>query len=315
MIEETWNYQYSDMVVDSTLHFPELTKVISSTPAHVQIRSGPGLRPDLLDAPIDRTWTMPDGSPWTTFRQLESDWFVDFPDFCGFLLAADGTRVTCYPQPGTGIDTVRHLILNQILPLVLSARGCHTFHASAVEVEGRAAVFSGQSGAGKSTLALDFARNGERFLSDDLVVFEKTQNGMEVVPSYPSLRVCSDTLDQAGAGLRVAPSAEYNTKSRLLAGESLSFQNARVPLGAIYLIGAAAPAVEIEEVKGAEAIVELVRASFVLDASRRDYLKSHFDRVADLSSMARLFRLRYPRDFERLPEVRGKIADHIRSLG
>lgn len=315
MIEETWNYRYSDMVVSSTFQFPELTKVSENQQPQVAISQTPFPRPDLRHSPVDRTWTMPDGSPWTTFQRLNSDWFIDFPRFSGFLLAADGSRVTCYPQPDTGLDTVRHLILNQILPLVLSARGRHTFHASAVEVESRAAVFSGHSGAGKSTLALDFARHGQRFLSDDLVVFDKTPAGMQVIPSYPSLRVCSDTLHQAGPGLHVAPSAEYNTKSRLLAGDALAFQNAPVPLGAIYLIGAESPEIEIHEVSGAEAIVELVRASFVLDATRRDYLESHFDRVADLSTIARLFRLRYPRDFHRLPEVRARIAEHIRSLG
>ena len=309
-----WRYLYSDVVIASSFPFPELEATASGLEDAVELVLGDGVFA-APNAAVDREWRMPDGSLWTTFQRVGEDWFVDFPEYAGFLVAGTGGGVSCFPAVGAAMSTVRHLLLNQILPLVMSARGRHTFHASAVEVNELAAVFSGESGKGKSTLALHFARSGDRFLSDDLVVFEKAAEGWQVLPSYPSLRVCKDSLEQAGAeNLVVTPSAEYSEKARVPAGEGVGFQNRRVRLGAMYFLGEDTTAVKIRPVAGAESIVELVRSSFMLDTTRRSYLKSHLDWAAELAETGRLFRLDYPRDFGRLDETRAVIDAHIRSL-
>jgi hypothetical protein len=70
-------------------------------------------------------------------------------------------------------------------------------HASAVEVEGRAIMFTGVSGAGKSTLANAFLRRGYRFLSDDIVPIEVVDGRARVLPSLARIRLWPDSAKQA----------------------------------------------------------------------------------------------------------------------
>ena len=51
--------------------------------------------------------------------------------------------VTIHPFPDSPPETIRHLLLNQVLPLVLSRRGRTVLHASAVSYAGRVAAFIG----------------------------------------------------------------------------------------------------------------------------------------------------------------------------
>lgn len=308
-----YHYRCGELAIRAAVPFPELGAETSPEPGALRITMG-GEEPAWPE-PVEREWRMPDGSLWTTFQRAGADWVVRFPDYAAFRMAGDGSAVEVFARPGVSAGTLRHLLLNQIFPLALCARGRHTFHASAVAAEGRAAVFSGVSGAGKSTLALHFARNGNPFLSDDLVVFTPSPEGVRVHPSYPSLRVFSDSLVGAGgAGVTTIESAEYSEKSRVLGGADVAYQSEPAPLGAVYLIGAESERVEIAAVAGVDAVMELVRASFVLDAKRRDYLRSHLDWAGELAATGRLFRLAYPRDFARLEETRAAILAHLRSL-
>jgi hypothetical protein len=308
-----YHYRCGELRIASAIPFPELGAETAPEDGALRVSLSAGGVPEA--GPVEREWRMPDGSLWTTFQRDGADWLVTFPDYAAFRLAAAGGAVEAFPRPAVGLHTLRHLLLNQIFPLALCARGRHTFHASAVAVDGRAAVFSGVSGAGKSTLALHFARHGSPFLSDDLVIFTPSATGVRVHPSYPSLRVFPDSLRGAGgADVETIASAEYSDKARVLAGGEVAFQSDPAPLGALYLIGAESDRVTIEAVAGVDAVLELVRASFLLDPSRRDYLRSHLDWAGELASTGRLFRLAYPRDFARLEETRAAIAAHLRSL-
>jgi hypothetical protein len=311
-----WRYRYSNLVIDADLPFPELAPDDGAGGDLIRLRAGdPANNPASNSSTPQRKWTLPDGTIWTTFTRGDGYWEIDFPSYCTYRLHDGGMAITYAAKAETAMETIRHLILNQVLPLAMSALGRHSFHASAVKIGTRAAVFAGASGSGKSTLALSFAAAGMEFLSDDLVAVERTGDRMEVIPSYPALRVCQDTLQQAGiGGMRIAPSAEYGTKSRILAGEGIGYSDRHVELGAIYLLEPGPADIRIEAVKGAASILELVRTSFILDASCTGTRQSHFAWVAEISSMTPLFRLRYPRDFGQLEPVRRAVIKHLGSL-
>ncbi len=60
----------------------------------------------------------------------------------------------------------------------------------------------------------------------------------------------------------------------------------------------------------AEALVEWVKHSFLLDVEEKPLLASHFDEVAKLANHPIHYRLDYPRRFEDLVRVRQAIAEH-----
>jgi len=274
--------------------------------------------PARQQSPVGRqpfhTWTFADGTLWTAFFRSESGYLLRFPDLADFDVSADGSKVTCFPAPEVPEATSQHLYLNQVLPLVLSKRGKLVFHASAVEVAGGAVVFAAESGRGKSTLAASFAVSGYRFLTDDGLVVEPTAGGHEVLPSHPSIRLWADS-EEALIAPRVdrAAALSYTSKSRFLAGEDVRFCDQPRPLRRVYFLGdGSAEVIQFQPLRAADALVEWVKHSFLLDVEERPRLASHFDQVARLASQPIHYRLDYPRRFEDLASVRQAIVDHAR---
>jgi hypothetical protein len=271
----------------------------------------PGAEETLAAEPF-REWSLPDGSPWTRFYRLSSGYLLRFPGLADFRVASDGSRVTCVPTLDAPGATIQHLYLNQVLPLVLGMQGKLVCHASAVEVGGGAVAFVAESGRGKSTLAAAFATRGDGFLTDEGLVLEATAGGYQVMPSHPSLRLWEDS--QAAlvpSGTPTAPPVSFTSKARFLAGDQLPFCAEPRLLRRVYFLGdGSAPAITFERLTAAEALVELVKASFLLDIEEKPRLASHFDQVATLAREPIHFRLDYPRRYEDLPAVRQAIIDH-----
>lgn len=236
-----------------------------------------------------------------------------FPDLADFEVSSDANTVFCWPAHDVTEETARHLYLNQVLPLALSKLGKLVFHGSAVEVGGTGVAFVAESGRGKSTLAAGFARSGYRFLTDDGLVVEARDDGYVALPSHPSIRLWADSeAALMAAGARTAPALSYTSKSRFLAGHDICFCNAPRPLRRVYFLGdGSAGTVTIQPMREAEALVEWVKHSFLLDIEERALLGSHFDRVAKLANQPIHFRLDYPRRYENLPGVRQAILDHM----
>jgi hypothetical protein len=194
---------------------------------------------------------------------------------------------------------------------VLSQQGQRVFQASAVEIGNGAVVFAAESGRGKSTLAASFAVNGFRFLTDDGLVLEPAGDGYAVLPSHPSIRLWADSeaaLIQPGT--ETAPAVSYTSKARFLAGEQVRFRDQPRPLRRAYFLGdGRAETVTFERLRPAEALVEWVKHSFLLDIEERPRLASHFDQVASLADLPIHYCLDYPRRYEALAHVRARSSN------
>ena len=257
-------------------------------------------------------WVFPTGVLWTEFHRTEHGYLLRFPDLADYQVSEDGRDVACHPVPGVSDETTRHLYLNQVLPLALSRREKLVFHASAVEVGGEGVAFVGESGRGKSTLAASFATNGSPFLTDDGLVIEEREADYWVAPSHPSIRLWDDSQD---ALVRPeTPTAEpvpFTSKTRFLAGEDIPHCGEPCPLRHVYFLGdGVSPQVAIEPMSASEALIDLVKHSFLLDIQAPKFIAAHFDRLSRLVERRICFRLDYPRRFETLGNVRKAILSH-----
>lgn len=268
-------------------------------------------------APVDSApfhqWVLPDGGVWTEFHRTFTGYLLRFPDLADFEVTTDGLSALCHPSPDVPEETSRHLYLNLVLPLALSKLGKLVFHAGAVEVAGVAVAFVAESGRGKSTLTASFARSGFRFLTDDGLVVEAGDNGYQVLPSHPSIRLWADSEEALiTPGARTAPALPYTSKSRFLAGPDIAFCDQPRPLRRVYFLGdGSAATLVIQPMSAAEAMMEWVKHSFLLDIEERSLLGSHFDRVAKLANQPIHYRLDYPRRFTELPGVRQAIFENM----
>lgn len=170
----------------------------------------------------------------------------------------------------------------------------------------------GASGKGKSTLTTSFATRGFRFLTDDGLMVESCDSGYQVMPSHPSIRLWQDSETALiTPDTPTAPALEFTSKSRFLAGEAIPFCDSPKPLRRIYFLGdGSASGVTFQRLKPAEALIELVKHSFLLDIEEREMLAAHFDELSDLVSLPVYFRLDYPRRYEDLPTVRQAIIEN-----
>ena len=266
----------------------------------------------LSEAPFHQ-WAFPDGTLWTQFFRQGGGYLLRFPDLADFEVSADGARVQGYPAPGVTTPTVEHLYLNQVLPLALSRQGKLVLHGSAVDIGGQGVAFLGESGRGKSTMAASFAAEGTRFLTDDGLLLEWVDGCCMIIPSQPSIRLWADSRAALVSALAsVAPAVSFTSKSRIFAGPDVAFCTEDRPLGRVYFLGEGdAQVPTIKPLRPAEALIELVKHSFLLDIEARDMLMYQFDALTRLAELAIYYWLDYPRRYESLPVVREAIIRHV----
>ena len=266
-----------------------------------------------MERPPFHKWSFPDGSIWAHFYSADDYYLIRFPGLADFEISRGTLAVACFAVPGVSDGTVEHLFLNQVLPLVLSKQGKLVFHASAIETPAGVIAFMGASGRGKSTLAASFAGTGLRFLTDDALLIEEMSDGRYLVhPSHASIRLWDDSQRAlVGDGVCLAPPVQYTSKARLLSGDALRHCAEARPLSRVYFLGdGAAVDVTFKEMKPSEAMIALVKNTFLLDIDAQQTLAAHFEQLSKMVALPIYYQLDYPRRFDDLPSLRTAIVEH-----
>lgn len=268
-----------------------------------------------IGAPAFHHWLLADGSVWSSFFRVNGGYLVRFPGLADFQVSADCSRVIGAPVPGTDMTTMQHLFLNQVTPLVLSHQGVPVFHASAVALGNGAVAFLGETGRGKSTLAASFATHDQGLLTDDALILEIGPASAQIVPSHPSVRLWDDSQDALFNGSRAAaPATQFTSKSRFLTDKDLLYCEMPTQLSRAYFLGdGSSNELVIRPLSAAEAMIEWIKHSFLLDVENKVRLALQFGHVAKLADWPIHYRLDFPRRYEDLPAVRDAIQRHLLS--
>jgi hypothetical protein len=252
------------------------------------------------------------GDLWLAFGRMDGRYLLRFPRIADFVVSDDGQHVAAYHRRATDRATVRHVFLDQVLPLILSARGALALHASAVLAPGGAIAFTGKSGSGKSTLAASFGAAGFPFVADDYVGLTEEDGTIMAVPSYPGLRLWPDMLP-AVPRLR-APSSKRFRKLRTAAATA-GFRYRRTPaaLRRIYVLSGerreSGVAVSIPSVR--DSVMDLLRHAYRLDRTDRSALTRELDLAAHVAQQWIVRRLAFARTISGLDDVRAAILDDL----
>lgn len=263
-------------------------------------------------------WYSLDGSTWLSIARLEDGYLLRFPAYADFIVSTDARSVSGYPRVGCPLETLRHLLLNQVIPVVLSHLGKLVLHASACALPHGVAAFVGMTGMGKSTLAASFGRQGYPVLTDDCLLVEGQGEEMMAVPSYPGLRLWPETVTALFDREPVLqPLANYTDKKRLLFDQADS--DAPRSLRAIYVLAPPddlqdSENITITSLSASEALLETVKHSFQLDITDRKKLGQAFMQRERLARSVPFFRLSFPREHVILPAVNASILSHIDSF-
>jgi hypothetical protein len=308
-------YRFADLVVQSEVPLTSLPPV-SSGSATCVILVEPSERAGLAPERWDHHWRSPDGGVLLSCARDGDAYRLGMPGLATFRIDGGGATVTCSPHESLPPGTLEHLLIDQVLPRVLTHRGRLVIHAGCVATPQGAIGFLGDSGAGKSTLCAQFARAGHPLLGDDGILVRGTAiSGYEALATYPGLRLLPEPLahlfDDSAGGAQVA---HYTEKRRLdRASGGFTLVPGAEPLRALYLL-AAGPTVEIAPLPEREAFMSLVRASFQLHLDDPERARGLFERLGALLDAIPVRRLSYPRDLDRLGAVREAVLADIEAL-
>jgi hypothetical protein len=258
-------------------------------------------------------WIGADGEDWLRIGRDEHAYRLQFPGLADFALAADGVRAC---RRHASPDTFRHLLLDQVLPLVLAHQGWCVLHAAAVVTSAGGAAFLGNAGYGKSTLTASLAATGQAALTDDTLILT-VQPGRPVMGhlAYPSIRMWPESAHAiGGAGYRHdGRVSELNDKVRVGPAGGFEFAASDAALRVLYVLTPDPTAGHpyVEEIPPRERVMDVVRHTFVLDWQDTDRLRSGFDAVTRIVDRVAVRRLRFRHDYADLPAVRRAVLDDL----
>lgn len=268
---------------------------------------------DLLDTPPRE----PDAGEWrhhwpahagglalALYRERAA-YLLRFPELADVVISNDGDQVAVWPVSGTGLATLTHLVLDQVLPRCLAHRGRLVLHAGAVAVGEQAVAFVGATGRGKSTLTASLDAAGYPLLSDDALMMCEVDGCACAVPTYPSLRLWPDTIAGLYADTPVSESmAHYSTKRRIVQDRDAGPAKR---LAAIVVLEAESATIASHRPSPSAACMAIISNSFLLDVADHHRAAAVLIEARDVAEHVPVFSIFYPRHFARLPQVHAAI--------
>lgn len=254
-------------------------------------------------------WQRSDGTPWVEVTRSRDAYHVRVIGFAEFRVTRSMVEVAS--EPGARPSTIRHLLLDQVLPLSLAAEGHLVLHASAA-FDPRSGVIAmvGAAGAGKSTLAAALRGEGWNVASDDGLLLRTQDHGVVAVPAYPGLRLWPDAAEATGVTSEaVSEVAEYSAKLRVSFPASLVIEP--MPLRRVYFVQSGAAAV-IEPLSARDAAMALVEHAYRADLTDRAALAAQLDACVRLVDRVSGWRLAVPRDLAQLRDTARMLDAHAR---
>ena len=309
-------HRVSGLSLEADIPLPELPRA-SAAYADCRFQLLPPLRRAAAPRAWLHRWRRDDGRALVSLGRAGRDYLVRFTRLADFLISREADLVRCRARPGISPTTVRHLLLDQVIPMVLAHRGRLALHASAAITGDGALAFAGKAGWGKSTICASLTHAGGSPLADDCLVIGGRRGRFFAVPSYPGLRLWPDTVKALGRRVDTCELvADYSEKRRITSRRADLRRRSPVPLRAIYVLSPPRRrrAISIARIGPREAVGRLLAHTHRLDLTDRSRLVAELDALSRLAARVPVFELAFPRDLERLAALRTAVLRHAGGL-
>ena len=286
-------YEFCGLRIASELALPELRRARGPVDCTITLDAQPA-----AEGVVHwfHAWRPRRGAAWLTFGRTAAGYLLRVRAFADFVIDRNVTAVVAHPAADLPVDTLRHLLVDQVLPLVVDGRGRPALHASAVHLGRRGTVaFVGESWRGKSTMAAALAARGGRIVTDDCLALGVRKDGADVLPGYPGLRLWPGATSKALLSLADGSRVAHYSWKRRAGRDAVAYSTRPGPLRAIFILSARGTTGEpasVRRMAGPARLMALLRSAYVLDVEDRARLTRL---MADLSTVAAtvpVFRLR-----------------------
>lgn len=252
------------------------------------------------------------GTPTLSCARDGVAYLLRFHGCADFHVSADPAEVWC-PASRIDGDRLGLLIVDDLLPLALSAAGRLVLHASAVLTGDGVIAFIGATGAGKSTLAASLANAGCAPLADDWFVVEVGDRGLVAVAGIPVWKLRQDSAHAVFGQARCesASAPQENDKERIETHSGWAAASEPLPVQRIYVLvphNDPEESISIRPLSAREAFLALVCHSFGIDIDDATHLRASADRFAAAALAPVWCALRIPRRLGSLAAVHQAIV-------
>jgi hypothetical protein len=308
-------YEISGVTLSSEIPLPELTPRAAAEPGWTF-----AIAERRIASPTSawfHVWRGTGGRAIVSFGRDPRGYLLRFHGKADFIVDLAQRSIVCWRRAHASLATVRHLLLDQVMPLVLSGESRLVLHAAAVATPRGAVAFVGPTGSGKSTLATAVAALGFPLLCDDCLVVEASADGFLAGSFYPGARLYPDSVRAVGmTGVPSLSVGRFSSKRRI--ANSLPFLGDSAPLAGVFMLegrlrGGAREAMHVTRLSSRDALVALVACTFHLDVRDRAAVRRGFEMQSHLVRATPVSRLSYPWRLSRLEETRDAIVRRFES--
>ncbi|CAM3978736.1 hypothetical protein [Smaragdicoccus niigatensis] len=190
-----------------------------------------------------------------------------------------------------------HVVLDHVLPRWLSLSGDLVLHGSAVATARHAGIaFIGDTGRGKSTTATALAmRRCWTLLADDVCRIIDPQSTPLIVPSYPGVRLTSQSRTELTPDYASTPLAAGSDKGRVCPDVAPVY--GPVPLRLVVALGENSASLDARRLGLGEATATLVRNIFHQARTLGDIAPQAFLLASEVAAGIPCYQVDFPRQW------------------
>lgn len=224
---------------------------------------------------------------------VDDSWALEIKDVVTLLWEAEQRKIVYVKGREHTPERMRFWIYHTFFPMVIElSRRFRMLHVGAVEINGKAVLFSAFAFGGKSTMTDYFLRQGHGLFSDDSLGVQCVDGAFRAVPSYPFHRPYR----------QVESLGDFTDR----------FVTQPCSIHAVFSLEKSAPdaMVNITALRGIEKFKVFHYSTFI----DFDFMKR--ERLAFFGEMAKqvpAYKVTVPWDLERLPDVYAAIMKQVSS--
>jgi hypothetical protein len=311
-------YVIFGIALSSEIALTELEPAVAATPDwSFTLAHG---RPRPAAAAWFHEWRTPGGRRDAAFGRQPNAYLFRFHGIADFLADLSTRSIVCWRRRQTPFDTIRHLLLDQVIPLLMSRADARlVLHAAAVATPRGAVAFAGPTGSGKSTLATAFAAMGFPLLCDDCLVTAPSRDGFLAGSFYPGTRLHADSLRAVGLDRVPSRQVAHYTRKRRIVHARLPFLGESARLAHVFVLDGerrhGPDGFAVTPLRGREALMAVLGCTFHLDVGDRAAVRRGFELQSRFVEETPVSRLRYPWRLSGLADTRDAVLRRLEAGG